>query len=70
MVFAYISIEGWLIHPDVNSFFYGSDDVLVLSPHNAEVLDGGIMTGDVLMFIYWGGDLQMFLKPLTKSSTT
>ena len=43
MVFAYISIEGWIIHPDVNSFFYDSDEVLVLSPYNAEVLDGGIM---------------------------
>ena len=68
MVLAYISIEGWIIHPDVNSFIYGSDEVLVLSPHNAEVLDGGIMTCDVLMVIYWGGGLQMFLKPLTKSS--
>ena len=68
MVFAYISIEGWIIHPDVNSFFYGSDEVLILSPHNAEVLDGGIMTCDVLMVIYWGGGLQMLLKPLTKSS--
>ena len=28
MVLAYISIEGWIIHPDVNSFFYGSDEVL------------------------------------------
>ena len=52
MVFAYISIQGWIIHPDVNSFFYGSDEVLVLSPHNAEVLNGGIMTCDVLMVIY------------------
>ena len=65
MVFAYISIEGWIVHPDVNSFFYGSDEVLVLSPHNAEVLNGGIMTCDVMMVIYWGGGLQIFLKPLT-----
>ena len=48
MVFAYISIEGWIIQPDVNSFFYGSDEVLVLFPHNAEVLNGGIMTCHVL----------------------
>ena len=68
MVLAYISIEGWIVHPDVNSFFYGSDEVLVLSPHNAEVLIGGIMICDVLVVIYWGGGLQMFLKPLTKSS--
>ena len=43
MVLAYISIEGWIVHPDVNSFFYGSDEVLVLSPHNAELLNSGIM---------------------------
>ena len=30
MVLAYISIEGWIIHPDVNSLFNGSDEVLVL----------------------------------------
>ena len=49
MVLAYISIEGWIIHPDVNSFFYGSDEVLVLPPYNAEIFNGGIMTCDVLV---------------------
>ena len=68
MVFAYISIEGWIINPDINSFFYGSDEVLVLSPHNAEIMNGDIMTYDVMMVIYWGGGLQMFLQPLTKNS--
>ena len=37
MVLAYISIEGWIVHPDVNSFFYGSDEVLVLPPYNAKI---------------------------------
>ena len=46
MVLAHISVEGWIVHPDVNSFFYGSDEALVLSPHNAEILNGGIMTCD------------------------
>ena len=68
MVLTYISIEGWIIHPDVNSFFDGSDEVLVLPPYNAEIVNGGIMTCDVLVVITWGGGLQMFLKPLTKSS--
>ena len=49
MILAYISIEGWIVHPDVNSLFYGSDEVLVLSPHNAEILNGGIMICDVLV---------------------
>ena len=68
MVLAYISIEGWIVHPDVNSCLYGSDDVLVLSPHNAAILNGGIMTCNVMVVIYWGGGLLMFLKPLTRSS--
>ena len=68
MVLAYISIEGWIVHPDVNSFFYGSGEVLVFPPYNAEIFNGGIMTCDVLVVIYRGGGLQVFLKPLTKSS--
>ena len=43
MVLAYISIEGWIVHPDINTFFCGSDEVLVLSSNNAEILNGGIM---------------------------
>ena len=58
MVLAYISIKEWIVHPDVNSFFYGSDEVLVLSPHNAEILNGRIMTCDVLVVIYWGGTFR------------
>ena len=42
MVLAYISVEGWIIHPDVNCFFYGSDEVLVLSPYSAEIFHGGV----------------------------
>ena len=32
MVLAYVSIEGWIIHPDVNGLFNGSDEGLVPSP--------------------------------------
>ena len=42
--------------------------VLVLPPYNAEIINGGIMICDSLVVIYWGGGLQMFLKPLSKSS--
>ena len=52
MVLAYISIEGWIIQPYVNCFFYGSDEILVLSPYNAEISNGGVMTCDVLVVIY------------------
>ena len=57
MVLAHVSIEGWIVHPDVNSLFDGSDEVLVLPLHNTEIINGGIMTHDVLVVIYWGGGL-------------
>ena len=68
MVLAHISVKGWTVHPDINGFFYGSDEVVVLSPHNADILDGDIMTCDVMMVMYWGRGLLMFLQPLTKCS--
>ena len=54
MVLAYVSIEGWIVHPDVNSLFDGSNEVLVLPPYNIEIINSGIMTCDVLVVIYWG----------------
>ena len=62
MVFAYVLVEGWIIHPYVYCFFDSSDQVLVLPPHNAEVLNGGIMTSDVKMVIYWEGAFRCSLK--------
>ena len=47
-------------------FFDSSGKVLVLPPHNAEVLNGGSMTRDVKMVIYWEGGLQVFSEPLQK----
>ena len=57
MVLAYVSFEMWIVHPDVNSLFDGSNEVLILPPHNTEIISGGIMTCDVLVVIYWGGGL-------------
>ena len=57
IVLANVLIEGWIVHPCVYSFFDGSDEVLILFPHNAEIFNGGAMTCDVVMVIYWGGDL-------------
>ena len=54
MVHAYISIKGWTVHLDVYSLFNGFNEVWVLSPHNAKIFYGGIMTCDVLVVIYWG----------------
>ena len=32
MVFANVSVKGWIIGPYVQGFFYGPQEVLVLSP--------------------------------------
>ena len=68
MVFANVLVEGWIIHPYVYCFFDSSDQVLVLPPRNAEVVNGGIMTSDGKMVMHWGGGLQMFSEPLSKCS--
>ena len=57
MVLASVFIEGWIVHPDVYCLFNGSNEVLVLPPHNAKLFNGGVMTCDVLMVMYWGGGL-------------
>ena len=43
MVFAYVLVEGWTIHPYVYCFFDSCDQVLVHLPHNTEVVNGGTM---------------------------
>ena len=54
IVLAYVPVEGWIIHPYVYCFLNGSDQVLILPPHNAEIFNGGTMTCGVVMIIYWG----------------
>ena len=62
MVFSYVLVEGLTVHPYVYCFFDSSDQVLVLPPHNAEVLNGGIMTSDVKMAIYWEAGFRCSLN--------
>ena len=54
MVFAYVHVKGWIVNPYIYSFFDGSYWVLVLPSHNTEVVNGGVVTSDVKMVIYWG----------------
>ena len=68
MVFAYVPVEGWIIHPYVYCFLDSSDKVLILHPHNAEIFNGDTMACGVVMVIYWGGGLQVFPEPLSKCS--
>ena len=68
MVFGYVSIEAWIIHPYVYCFLDSSDEVLILPPHNTKIFNSGTMTCDVVMVIYWGGGLQVLPEPLFKCS--
>ena len=68
MVFAHISIEGWIIDPYVQSLHYCSHLVQVLPPNNVEIVDGNIVTIDVVVVIYGRRGFQMFPEPFTKSS--
>ena len=68
MVFAHISVKGWIIDPYVQSLFYCSHLVQVLPPNNVEVVNGNIVTSDVAEVIYGRGGFQMFLEPFTKHS--
>ena len=58
----YVLVEGWILHPYVYCFFDSSDQVLVLPPLNAEVVNGGTMTSDGKMVIYWGGAFRCSLN--------
>ena len=68
MVFAHISVEGWIIDPYVQSLFYCPNLVQVLPPNNFEVIDGNTVTTDVTVVIYGRGGFQVFLEPFSKSS--
>ena len=65
LVFAYISIKGWVIHSDEDGFFDGSCQIMIFSAHNAEVVDGYIMTSGVMMVMdgWWG--FHVFFVSLT-----
>ena len=51
MVLANIPIQGWIVDPNVQSFFYCSFEVLVLSSHNVEILNTYAVTNEVLFNI-------------------
>ena len=68
MVFAYVLVEGWTIHPYVYCFFDSSDQVLVLFPHYTKVFNGGTVTSDVEMVINWGGHFRCSPETFTKCS--
>ena len=62
MVFANISVEGWIIDPYVQSLFYCSYLVHFLPPNNFEIVDGNTVTTDVTMVIYGRGSFRCSLN--------
>ena len=68
IVFTYIPIQGWIVDPYIQSFFNGSHEVLLLSPHNTKILQWDLVTSGVKMVKDWGGGFEMFLEPLSKCS--
>ena len=65
---AYVSVQGWVIDPYEQCFFYCSVEVLVFPPHYTKVIYGDIVTSGVKIVIYWGRCLLMFLEPFSKCS--
>ena len=63
MVFAHISIEGWIIDPYVQSLFYYYL-VQVLPPNNIEIVDGDTVTTDVA--VAFSDILYVYIKLLVK----
>ena len=68
MVFANVLIEGWIVYPNVYSFFDQPNVIMLLSPHYSEIIKGSIMTCDGIVVMYGGGVFQMLFKPFTKGS--
>ena len=64
MVLAHISIQGWIVDPNVKSLFYCSSEVLVLPSHNVEILNTYVVTSGVKVVKYGEGGL----KPLVGKS--
>ena len=57
MVFAYISVHGWIVDPYVYGFFYQPHEVMILPPHYTEIIQYSGMTCGVTMAINWSRGL-------------
>ena len=68
LVFAYISIKGWIIHSDEDGFIDGSCQIMIFSVHNAEFVDRYIMTSGVMMVMDMWWDFCVFFLFFIKCS--
>ena len=53
-VFAYVFVKGWIIDPNEHWFFNQPREILLFPAHYTEVVQGDVMTWDVIMVIYRG----------------
>ena len=44
MVFANVFVKGWIIYSDIQSLFYGSQEVLTFSSHYFKIVNSDIVT--------------------------
>ena len=49
MEFAYVSVQGWIIDPYEQCFFYCSVEVLVFPPHYTKVIYGDTVTSGYII---------------------
>ena len=66
MVFAYISIKGWIIDPYIQGLFDGPHEVLVISPQYGKIVNTDRMTRGVNMVMYRGRALRCSLNLSSK----
>ena len=69
MVFAYVSIQGWIIDRYEHWFFNQPGEILLFPAHYAKFVKCGSMTCGVTVVMNRGGGFQMFFKPLFKCSS-
>ena len=55
VLFANISIQGWIVDPDVKSLLYCPLEILFLPSHNVEISNTYAVTIGVKMIKYGGG---------------
>ena len=60
MVFVNILVKGWIINSDIQSLFYGSQEVLTFSSHYFKVVNSDIVTWDDRMVMDGGRGLKVF----------
>ena len=68
VVFFNVSVQGWIINPYENDFFYTSSKALGLPLYYTDIVNICLITFGVKKVINWVIGLEMFLESLSKCS--